>query len=111
MSYASPSWNSPSPKGEPITREDADYLIDKALATGAVDSNGDISLHVKGDREECVAQIVEASEGLGKPTDREKAGQLLDKATAPKPWPRWLIASMLGGAVWGAIAARLLGVI
>jgi hypothetical protein len=30
-------------RGEPMTKEDADYCIDKALATGVLDSVGDLN--------------------------------------------------------------------
>jgi hypothetical protein len=44
--------------GKPIGKDDADYLIDKALATGAIDSNGDLVFHIRGTREEIVGRMM-----------------------------------------------------
>ena len=40
-----------------MKREDADYLIDKALATSGLDSAGNLAFPVKGTREEIVVRI------------------------------------------------------
>ena len=34
-------------RGEPMTKEDANYAIDKALATGLLDSNGNLNFHMQ----------------------------------------------------------------
>ena len=46
-------------RGEPMTRDEADYIVDKALATGGIDSAGNLAFPVKGTREEIVGQIIE----------------------------------------------------
>ncbi len=48
-----------------MTREDADYAIDKALATGLLDSSGGLNFTAKGTRDEIVAQIVERAAAWG----------------------------------------------
>lgn len=61
-------------RGEPMTREDCDYAIDKALATGLLDSSGGLNFTAKGfTREEVAAQIVERSTAWGQPVSREDA--------------------------------------
>jgi hypothetical protein len=42
-------------RGEPVTKEDADYCIDKAVATGVLDSAGDLNFIARGNREEIIA--------------------------------------------------------
>ena len=37
-----------SARGEPMSREDCDYIIDRALATGGLDSAGVPTIHVRG---------------------------------------------------------------
>src|ERR1700719_4161980 len=54
--------------GEPMTREDADYAIDKSLASGLLDSSGGLNFPAKGfTREEVAGQIIERSTPWGQP--------------------------------------------
>jgi len=46
-------------RGEPMTKEDADYCIDKALANGVLDSAGDLNFVARGNREEIIAEILQ----------------------------------------------------
>jgi hypothetical protein len=69
-------------RGEPMNREDADYMIDKALATGGLDSAGDLAFPVKGTREEIVEQIIGAARTWGMPMTREQAEDTADAAIA-----------------------------
>jgi hypothetical protein len=38
-------------RGEPMTKVDADYCIDKALANGVLDSAGDLNFVARGNRD------------------------------------------------------------
>jgi hypothetical protein len=67
-------------RGEPMTREDADYAIDKALATGLLDSSGGLNFIAKGfSREEAAAQIIERSTAWGQPVGREDAERMASR--------------------------------
>jgi len=61
--------NSAEAKGKTITVADANYLIDKALAAGVLDANGDLDFKVKGTRDECIEQIIETSAMWESPND------------------------------------------
>jgi hypothetical protein len=87
-------------RGEPMTRDEADYFVDKALATGGLDSAGSLTFPVKGTREEIVGQIMEIAAAWGRPMPREKAEKMAYAATA-SPWP-WL-AVLVSTAIWAAI--------
>jgi hypothetical protein len=69
-------------RGEPMSREDCDYAIDRALATGGLDSAGNLAFHVKGTREEIVGQIMETAGAWGHPMTREQAEAKADAAIA-----------------------------
>jgi hypothetical protein len=61
-------------RGEPLTREDADYAIDKALASGLLDYSGGLNFTAKGfTREEVAAQIIERSTAWGQPVSHDEA--------------------------------------
>ena len=51
-------------RGEPMT--DADYAIDKALATGLLDSNGNLNFHMRETREEIIAGILTTAKAWGR---------------------------------------------
>ena len=87
-------------RGEPMTRDEADYIVDKALATGGIDSAGNLAFPVKGTREEIVWQIMEIAAAWGRPMPREKAEKMAYAATA-SPWP-WLPV-LVSTAIWAAI--------
>lgn len=69
-------------EGKPLTIVDADYLIDKSLATGALDSAGNLCFAAKGTREEIVEQILERASNWGHPMTREQAKARADAAIA-----------------------------
>jgi hypothetical protein len=67
-------------RGEPMTREDADYAIDKSLASGLLDSSGGLNFTAKGfNREEVAAQIIERSTAWGQPVSREDAERMASR--------------------------------
>jgi hypothetical protein len=67
-------------RGEPMTHEDADYCIDKALATGAIDSNGDLTFHMRGTRDEIIDGMMATSKAWGSPLSRAEGARITDKA-------------------------------
>jgi hypothetical protein len=84
-------------RGETLMREDADYLIDKALATGAIDANGNLNFHGRGTREEIITQMMTTSRAWGAPVSREEAERRVSQEIA---WPhqiqRFILAAVLG---------------
>jgi hypothetical protein len=76
-------------RGEPITKDDADYAIDKALACGSLDSSGALTFKVKGNsRDECVAQVLETAAAWNTPVTRAEAKRHVDAGIAAGTWPR-----------------------
>ena len=70
----------PTSDGQPMTREEADSCIDKALANGALDSDGIFTFRVKGTRDQIVEQILEVCELWNEPMTRAKAEAKADAA-------------------------------
>ena len=72
-------------RGEPMTREDADYAIDKSPASGLLDSSGGLNFTAKGFTREEVAgqivagQIIERSTAWGQPVGREDAEHMASR--------------------------------
>ena len=52
-------------RGEPMTKEDANYAIDKALATGLLDSNGNLNFLMHGTREEIITGVLTTAKAWG----------------------------------------------
>ena len=94
-----------------MSREDCDYVIDRALATGGLDSDGNPTLHVKGTRDEIIGQIMEIAGGWGQPMTRNEATRVVYKAIAKRSWPWLWIWIALGAAIGAFIGARITGVI
>ena len=84
--------------GEPVTQEQADSFIDKALDSGALDSEGTLTFRVKGTREQIVEQILEVCELWNEPMTRAKAEAKADAAIRVM-WGRrifaWFSSAML----------------
>jgi len=96
-------------RGEPMTKDDADYCIDKALATGLLDSNGGLNFHFRGSREEIIAEILEKSAAWGMATSRAEAERLTDQAILQiraRRMIHWLLWIALAVVVW-AICSSL----
>jgi hypothetical protein len=67
-------------RGEPMTKEDVDYRIDKALATGVLDSAGDFNFIARGNREEIIAEILQMGATWNMPMPRDEAERLTNQA-------------------------------
>lgn len=52
-------------RGETLTKDDADYCIDKALALGVLNGQGNLVFKVKGSRDECIATIEATARVMG----------------------------------------------
>lgn len=85
--------------GKPIGKDDADYLIDKALATGAIDSNGDLVFHIRGTREEIVGRMMASAGAWNMPMSRAEAERRTDAAIAASTRPQ-RVGWFLIGALW-----------
>ena len=91
----------PTSDGKPMTRAEADSCIDKALASGALDSNGIFTFRVKGTREQIVEQILQVCELWNEPMTRAKAEAKADAAIWAMrsqrvfAWLSWAISKMV----------------
>jgi hypothetical protein len=66
-------------RGKPLTDEESNYLIDRALAIGAIDSNGDLNFHMRGTRVEIIDGMMATAKAWGSPISRAKAARITDK--------------------------------
>ncbi len=84
--------------GETITKEDADYCIDKALATGLLDSNGNLNFHLRGTREEIIAGILTTAKAWGQQMTCDQAEHLADRAIrkARRPIGNLITITLIG---------------
>jgi hypothetical protein len=92
------------------TARKQNYRIDRALATGELDSAGNLAFPVKGSREEIIEQITATAKTWGMPMTRDKAEEKADAAFASVEKRRsrkWAI--IIAIVVGAAIAARILG--
>src|SRR5208283_554476 len=74
-------------RGKTITKEDADYCIDKALATGLLDSNGNLNFHMRGSREEIITGILTTAKAWGQLMTCDQAERIADRAIRKARWP------------------------
>lgn len=84
--------------GEPVTQEQADSFIDKALACGTLDSAGKLTFRVKGAREQIVEQILEVCELWNEPMTRVNAEAKADATIRAMRYRRvstWLSSAIL----------------
>ena len=99
-------------RGQTMTKEDADYSIDKALAAGLLDSNGNLNFHMRGTREEIIAGILTTAKAWGQLMTCAEAERLTDRAIRGIRTRRvifWLmmaIAVVVGAMVGIAIKAN-----
>ena len=99
-------------RGAKLTKEDANYAIDKALATGLLDSNGNLKFHLRGTREEIITGILTTAKAWGQLMTCAEAERLTDRAIRGIRTRRvifWLmmaIAVVVGATVGIAIKAN-----
>jgi hypothetical protein len=74
-------------RGETMTKEEADYAIDKALATGLLDSNGALNFHLHGSREEIITGILMTAKAWGQLMTCDQAERIADRAIRKTRWP------------------------
>ena len=86
-----------------MTKEDANYAIDKALATGLLDSNGNLNFHMHGTWEEIITSILTTAKAWGQLMTCDQAEQLADRAIRKARWP-------IGNIVTIAIIAAFIAV-
>jgi hypothetical protein len=84
-------------RGEILTREDADYLIDKALATGAIDANGNLNFHGRGTKEEIIDSMMATTKAWGSPLTRADAMRVVSREiTWHHRVQHFVLSAMLG---------------
>jgi len=93
--------------GKPIGKDDADYLIDKALATGAIDSNGDLVFHIRGAREEIVGRMMASAGAWNMPMSRAEVERRTDAAIAASTRPQ-RVGWFLIGALWVVVVTVMI---
>jgi hypothetical protein len=86
-----------------MTKEDANYAIDKALATGLLDFNGNLNFHMRGTREEIIAGILTTAKAWGQLMTCDQAERIADRAIRKARWP-------IGNIVTIAIIAAFIAV-
>jgi hypothetical protein len=86
-----------------MTKEEADYAIDKALATGLLDSNGALNFHLRGSREEIITGILTTAKAWGQLMTCDQAERIADRAIRKARWP-------IGNIVTIAIIAAFIAV-
>jgi len=86
-------------RGEAMTKEDADYYIDKALATGQLDSNGNLNFRMRGTREEIIAGILTTAKAWGQLMTCAEAERLTDRAIRGMRTRRVISWLMMANAV------------
>jgi hypothetical protein len=94
-----------------MAKDEADYLIDKALATGLLDSAGDLNFKATGfDAEEIAAEIVTVTAAWGHAVSHEDALRMASQAIGKIDrrrmlWTVWItVAVVLAGLAalsWG----------
>jgi hypothetical protein len=67
-------------RGEKMSKDEAAYIVDKALAVGAIDGNGNLNFHMRGTREEIIGAIMTVAKAWGFPLSQADAGSITDKA-------------------------------
>ncbi|MGO9238166.1 MAG: hypothetical protein ACLP4V_30255 [Methylocella sp.] len=93
--------------GKPIGKDEADYFIDKALATGAIDSNGDLVFHIRGTREEIVGRMMASARAWNMPMSRAEAERRTDAAIAASTRPQ-RVGWFLIGAFWVVVVTVMI---
>jgi hypothetical protein len=88
-----------------MTKEDANYAIDKALATGLLDSNGNLNFHLRGTREEIIAGILTTAKASGQLITCDQAERIADRAIRKARWPIGNILTVVIIAVFLAVTA------
>jgi len=96
-------------RGEPMTK---DYCIDKALATGVLDSAGDLSFIARGNREEIIAEILQKAATWNMPMPRDEAERLTNRAVRGNKLRRglrifWAVALVAIASIAYLIASAL----
>jgi len=102
-------------RGETMTKDEADYCIDKALATGLLDGNGYLNFVAKGfTADELAAQIVEMTTTWGHAVSHEDAmriaKQAIRKIDRRRLWKAMLWAAGTTVAVLAGLVALGWGV-
>jgi hypothetical protein len=89
-------------KGGPMSRERANYIVNRTLAVATFDECGGITFRLHGNRDAIISQICEVMSLWDFPMTAEEATRIVDRAIAARPWFArwfWCIIAGLGLAV------------
>ncbi len=80
-----------------MTKDDANYFIDKVLALGVLDGQGNLGFKVKGSRDERVATIEATAASWDKSMSHEEAKAVFDDEIDRQRYNRhkWILALVL----------------
>ena len=92
-----------------MTKDDANYFVDKALALGVLDREGNLGFKVKGaTREECIGQIEAVAASWGQPLTHAEAKAKFDDAIDKQRYRRhlWGLAIVMNAiGIWALYEA------
>ena len=91
-------------KGGDMSRERANYIVNKTLALATFDKRGGITFHLRGNRETIINQICEVMALWDSPMDRAETAGIVDRAINRRRWVKWIWIAAIVVVIWIAIA-------
>jgi hypothetical protein len=83
-------------KGGPMSRERANYIVNKTLAVATFDERSGITFRLRGNRDAVISQMCEVMSLWDFPMTAEEATRIVDRAIAARSWFSrrfwWIIA-------------------
>ena len=73
-----------------MSRERANYIVNKTLALATFDKRGGITFHLRGNRETIINQICEVMALWDSPMDRAETAGIVDRAINRRRWVKWI---------------------
>jgi hypothetical protein len=77
-------------KGGDMSKERANYIVNKTLALATFDKRGGITFHLHGNREAIINQICDVMALWDWPMDRTEAAGIVDRAINRRRWLKWI---------------------
>ena len=87
-------------KGGDVSRERANYIVNKSLALATFDKCGGITFHLRGNREAIINQICDVMALWASPMDRTEAAGIVDRAINRRRWLKWIWIAAIGVLVY-----------
>jgi hypothetical protein len=88
-----------------MSKERADYIIDKTLAIADFDNRRGMTLQLRGKRDALINQLCEVLGLWDMPMTREEAARLVDKAIARRSRPWFWLGAAIGAALFIIVLA------